>query len=84
MGRWDVSKPLVAMALCMLLTACALTTPGMVGTPNGGVVRPYPWRNGSSASAFHLAKRYCRSFHKRAYLTQWSPDPGNSKFDCVY
>jgi hypothetical protein len=84
MWRRNFSKPLVAVALCVLLPACAMTTPGLVGNPNGGVVRPFPWHNASPAGAARIAQRYCRSFHKRAYLTEWSPDPGNSWFQCTY
>lgn len=83
MQSWNISRPIGAALLCGLLTACTLATPGMVGTPNGGVVQPYPWRNRTDAAAYRLAKRYCHSYHKRAVLVEWS-DHGNSKFDCVY
>jgi hypothetical protein len=77
-------KSLAAIPLCGLLAACALATPGMVGTPNGGVVQPYPWKSESQAAVFELADRYCRPYRKRAYLTQWSPEQGNTTFACVY
>ncbi len=77
-------KPLAAIPLFVLLSGCALTTPGMVGTPDGGVVQPFPWRNKNAAAALHLAQRYCRQYQKRAYLVQWTPGQGNSKFNCVY
>ena len=84
MKNGDFAKPFAALALCVLLSACGLSTPGMVGNPSGGVVQPFPWRNGTPEGAYRLAKKYCRSFHKHAYLTRWPPDWGNTNFACVY
>jgi hypothetical protein len=78
-----IHKAMAAVALSTLLTACALTTPGMVGSPDGGVVHPYP-SQASPKSALRLANRFCHPYHKRAYLTQWMPARADVQFNCVY
>jgi hypothetical protein len=84
MGIRGLSTPLMALAFGALLGSCGMVTPGMVGSPDGGVVRPFPWNNGDPNAAFAMARDYCNSFHKQPILVEWNPTPGVSHFACVY
>ena len=84
MGKQCFSVPLAATALCVALGGCALQTPGMVGTADGGVVHIYPQANGGREVAMDLAERYCRSYDKRAFFYEAPPEKGNAKFYCAY